>query len=98
MLVAPENVVLRNVPMVAVKGQSVTFNCTADGNPSPTYKWLKDRKPVGTKQTFSIGSVSYASAGVYVCVVVNIIKTGWKTDNASAVLKVQGIVAKGSTV
>ena len=91
-LVAPENVILHNVPMVAVKGQSVTFNCTADGNPAPTYTWLKDGEAVGLKRTFSLGSVSFASAGVYVCVASNTIEAGPKTANASASVKVEGIV------
>ena len=91
-LVAPENVTLHNVPMVAVKGQSVTFNCTAGGNPAPTYTWLKDGKPVSSKRTFPLGSVSFASAGVYVCVASNTIEAGPKTDNASASVKVEGIV------
>ena len=80
------------VAKVALKGKSVVFNCTADGNPNPTYSWLKDGMPVGSKQTFSIQSVSYASEGVYVCVANNTVEAGWRTDNASAVMKVEGIL------
>ena len=70
----------------------MTFTCTADGNPTPTYTWLKEEKPVGSNQTFSIESVSYASAGEYVCVANNTIEAGWKTGRASATVKVEGIV------
>ena len=80
------------MPKVALKGQSVAFNCTADGNPNPTYSWLKDGKPVGSKQTFCIENVSYASEGVYVCVANNTIESGWRTGKASAAMKVEGIV------
>ena len=80
------------MPKVALKGQSVAFNCTADGNPNPTYSWLKDGKPVGSKEKFSIESVSYASEGVYFCVANNTIEAGWRADNASAAMKVEGIV------
>ena len=75
-----------------MKGKSATFTCTADGNPTPTYTWLKEGKPVASKQMFSIGMVSYASAGVYVCVANNTIEAGWKTGRASATVKVEGIV------
>ena len=76
------------MPKVALKGQSLAFNCTANGNPNPTYGWLKDGKPVSSKQTFFIESVSYASAGVYVCVANNTIDAAWST---SASMKVEGI-------
>ena len=90
-LVAPDNVAL-HLPSVAVKGKSATFRCTANGNPTPTYTWLKDGKPVGSSQMFSIESVSYAIAGKYVCLANNTIEAGWKTGRASDTVKVEGIV------
>ena len=74
-----------------MEGNPATFTCTADGNPTPRYTWLKDGKPVASKQTFSIGTVSYASAGMYVCVANNAIENGIKTNSASAYLKVEGM-------
>ena len=77
---------------MAVKRKSATFTCAADGNPTPTYTWLKDGKPVSSNQVFSIKSVSYASAGEYVCVANNTIEAGWKTGRASATVEVEGMV------
>ena len=77
-----------------MEGKSATFTCTADGNPTPTYTWLKDGKPVDSKQTFSIAIVSYASAGTYVCVANNTIEAGRKADSASAAVKVEGTVPR----
>ena len=78
--------------MVALKGQSLEFQCTANGNPVPEYSWLKDGKSVSSSSTYSIGSVSFDSAGVYVCVAVNTIHAGQRSDNSSAAVKVEGIV------
>ena len=82
------------VPTVAVKGQAVTFHCTADGNPAPTYTWLRDGMPVSSRSTFSIKNVSFDTAGVYVCVANNTIEAGRRTNSASVALKVEGIVFK----
>ena len=75
-----------------MKGESAIFTCAADGNPTPTYTWLKDGKLVSSSPTFSIEIVSYASAGEYVCVANNTIEAGWKTGRASATVEVEGMV------
>ena len=77
-----------------MEGKSATFTCTADGNPTPTYTWLKDGKLVASKQTFSIAIVSYASAGTYVCLAHNTIEAGRESDSASTAVKVEGTVTK----
>jgi hypothetical protein len=87
----PDNIVLHNLPEIAVKGQSAMFNCTADGNPTPMYTWLLNGTLVVSEQTFSIRNVSYANAGQYTCVAKNTIDDGIsRTDNASAYMKVEG--------
>ena len=74
-----------------MKGKPATFSCTADGNPTPTYTWLKDGKLVISSPTFSIRNVSYADAGTYACVATNTIEAGWRTDNGSVAVTVEGI-------
>ena len=74
-----------------MKGKPATFSCTADGNPTPAYTWLKDGKLVSSSPTFFIRNVSYADAGTYACVANNTIEAGWRTDNASVAVKVEGI-------
>jgi hypothetical protein len=77
-------------PRVAINQRSVELKCTADGDPVPKYRWLKDGRNISTNATLSIESVSYDDAGVYVCVAVNTIHAGQRSANASATMKVEG--------
>lgn len=63
-------------PVSAVKceGQSVTFSVNSTGTPAPAYQWRKDGSNISgaNNNSYSIGSVLSADAGVYDVVVTNV--------------------------
>jgi hypothetical protein len=65
----------------ATAGTTVTFSASADGNPAPTFKWLKDGVviPGATNVTIVIPNVTTANNGVYNAVASN--SAGWALSN-----------------
>lgn len=50
-----------------VVGRSVTLTATADGNPAPTFQWLKNGSPISgaTNAVLTLAAVSLSDAGTY---------------------------------
>ncbi|XP_024425228.2 basal cell adhesion molecule [Desmodus rotundus] len=48
-------------------GNSVSTNCSAQGLPTPALRWTKDSVLLGDSPTLSLSSVTFDSAGTYVC-------------------------------
>ena len=67
------------------EGISVTFHCTASGNPLPEIKWIKDDTVVGEGETLTFDALRNRS-GEYWCIADNGLND---TANASAYLDVQ---------
>jgi hypothetical protein len=69
-----------------IAGASVTFTAAAAGAPTPSYQWWRNgRKIIGAnKASYTIASVSSASAGTYFVVATN---SAGSTTSANAVLK-----------
>ena len=67
------------------EGISVTFHCTASGNPVPQIKWTKDGVVVGEGETLTFDALRNRS-GEYWCIADNGLND---TANASAYLDVQ---------
>ncbi|XP_059008181.1 basal cell adhesion molecule isoform X2 [Mustela lutreola] len=48
-------------------GNSTTVNCSVQGLPTPALRWTKDFVPLGNGPTLSLSSITFDSAGTYVC-------------------------------
>lgn len=62
-------------------GTPVTFTASAEGNPAPTFQWLKDGTPIpgATGSTFSISAATFEHKGVYNVLATN--SAGWSLSN-----------------
>ena len=90
LLDAPEFVKIRPSNPVGVKGQSITLNCSAGGNPSPDYEWRGSKSPKGS--TLKLTSLEFKDEGTYRCVARNTIEAGTKSSRASVQLIIEGNV------
>ncbi len=72
---------------MAAAGAAVTFTAAANGVPTPTYQWRKDGAdiPGATGATYTIASVTYADAGAYSVVAVNVAGSATSGDAVLAV-------------
>jgi hypothetical protein len=66
--------------MTAPLYSQVTFGCTAEGNPSPTYQWLQKLPTAegtvlirGSDARLHISNITYDYKGEYVCKATNVI-------------------------
>ncbi|XP_021574062.1 basal cell adhesion molecule [Carlito syrichta] len=48
-------------------GSSMAVNCSVRGLPAPALRWTKDSVPLGDGPMLSLNSVTFDSAGTYVC-------------------------------
>ncbi|XP_049757338.1 basal cell adhesion molecule [Elephas maximus indicus] len=48
-------------------GGSADVNCSVQGLPTPALRWTKDSTPMGDSPTLSLSSVTFDSAGTYIC-------------------------------
>ncbi|KAF6076672.1 basal cell adhesion molecule (Lutheran blood group) [Phyllostomus discolor] len=48
-------------------GSTVSTNCSVQGLPAPALRWTKDSVPLGDGPTLSLSSLTFDSAGTYVC-------------------------------
>ncbi|XP_062509499.1 receptor-type tyrosine-protein phosphatase F-like isoform X2 [Corticium candelabrum] len=85
---APEFVKIRPSNPVRVKGQNITLNCSAGGNPSPDYEWRGGKSAKGS--TLELTSLEFKDEGTYRCVARNTIEAGAKTSRASVQLIIEG--------
>ncbi|XP_034231154.1 irregular chiasm C-roughest protein isoform X3 [Thrips palmi] len=76
-------------------GSSVSFNCTAEGNPEPSYQWLQKMPTTqdtviirGSQAELVMHNVTYEHQGEYVCKVTNLIG-GTERSEQSESLSVQ---------
>ena len=87
---APEFVEIRPSNPVGVKGQNITLNCSAGGNPSPDYRWRGGKSATGS--TLELTSLEFKDEGSYTCVANNTIEAGARSTNTSVQLTIEGIV------
>ena len=90
LLDAPEFVEIKSSNPVGVKGQSITLNCTAGGNPSPDYQWRGGKSATGS--TLELTSLEFKDEGTYTCVASNTIEAGARSSSASVQLTIEGKV------
>ena len=90
LLDAPEFVKIRPSNPVGVKGQSITLNCSADGNPSPDYEWRGGKSAKGS--ALELTSLEFKDEGTYRCVARNTIEAGAKSSRTSVQLIIEGNV------
>ncbi|KAK5862001.1 hypothetical protein PBY51_017434 [Eleginops maclovinus] len=63
-----------------VEGQPVILNCSAKGNPDPTFTWFKNKEAVGLKdRVWDIPSITESGKGEYHCKATN--RHGTQTSN-----------------
>lgn len=62
-------------PLLANKGQTVAFSCSARGQPFPTFTWFKDGLKVSDLRQWNITSITNAHDGNYHCVAWNTLET-----------------------
>ncbi|XP_049476803.1 basal cell adhesion molecule [Panthera uncia] len=48
-------------------GNSTAVNCSVQGLPTPALRWTKDSIPLGNGPTLSLSSITFDSAGTYIC-------------------------------
>ena len=65
---------MRPTNQTVIEAATVTFHCSALGNPVPNIAWLKDGKTVGTGNTLSL-KTSRNQSGEYWCSAENALKT-----------------------
>ena len=90
LLDAPEFVEIRPSSPVGVKGQSITLNCSAVGNPSPDYEWRGGKSATGS--TLELTSLEFNDEGTYTCVASNAIEAGGRSSSTSVQLTIEGSV------
>lgn len=72
----PVNVTVAGESAV-VEGRDLILNCSADGDPEPTYQWLRSGSTLPSKVTAAnsaqlvIPSMTWSDVGVYYCLAVN---------------------------
>ena len=73
----PANVTVAGQRAV-VEGADLILNCSADGDPEPTYQWLRSGRPLPAKVAHSgsssllvVPGVTWDDVGVYYCLAVN---------------------------
>ncbi|XP_008850218.1 basal cell adhesion molecule [Nannospalax galili] len=52
---------------VFLNSSHTMVNCSASGLPAPTVRWTKDSVPLGDGPVLSLSSITFDSAGTYVC-------------------------------
>ena len=69
------------------EGESVTFTCSADGYPAPSFSWKFNRKFISGAQqkTLTLSSLNRQQAGNYTCVARN----NFGSNEKSSVLNVR---------
>jgi hypothetical protein len=70
---AAPSISMQPQPQTVTAGQSVTFNVTASGTPTPSYQWFKNDTAIAsaTSSSYSITSVQTTDAGTYKVTVSN---------------------------
>lgn len=56
---------------VVKEGESVSFTCSAKGQPEPTFTWTKDGRDLDSKANWMISSITASQNGSYICKAVN---------------------------
>ena len=82
--VAP-SLITKPTNQTVIESKTVTFNCSATGNPTPKITWLKDGTTMGHGETLSF-EVNRNQSGKYWCSAENGLS---EVVNASAILDVQ---------
>ncbi|CAI5662093.1 unnamed protein product [Oreochromis niloticus] len=52
---------------VVKEGTSVSFTCSAKGQPEPTFKWTKDGRDLDSNANWMISSINASQSGSYTC-------------------------------
>ena len=86
------------------RGDSVTFNCSAQGGPGNTYQWQWNGTDLGneTAQALTVTQITVNSGGEYTCVVSNAAGSGsastWLNVSPEMVLNPTDVFARNGTV
>ena len=86
----PESVAIQPAKPLGVKDKAVVLNCSADGNPPPSYEWQLPQHQPRAGQSLQLSNIQFEDGGMYTCVVKNTISAGEKTANRSVELRVEG--------
>ena len=84
-VVVPPSFTETPVNQTVKEGDNTTFHCTANGNPVPNIKWIKDGMAVGTGDTLTF-ETNRNHSGKYWCTAENGLDV---QINASTLLNVQ---------
>ncbi len=86
----PPEITLDPAGALVAPGGSHTLTAEATGVPAPTYQWFKDNVPISgaTSASYTLTSVTHASAGDYFVRATNSIGTPGYADSAVAVISV----------
>lgn len=52
---------------VVKEGESVSFTCSAKGQPEPNFKWTKDRQDLNSQANWTISKMNESDSGSYTC-------------------------------
>ncbi|XP_005950371.1 B-cell receptor CD22 [Haplochromis burtoni] len=68
---APKDMSANISSNIVKEGESVSFTCSAKGQPEPTFTWTKDGRDLDSKANWMISSITASQNGSYICKAVN---------------------------
>jgi hypothetical protein len=86
----PESVAIHPTHPFVIKGADIVLNCSADGNPTPSYEWQLPQGQTSAGQTLQLSNIQFRDGGTYTCIATNTIVAGVKTSRVSVTLQVEG--------